>query len=96
MANLYIFLYQKHGLLMTLFSNAKHQRKSIITCIFTLVFFFSISIYNASGNYHIIQLTEARQLEHQERVLRTSSTASSNATTLTPTDLFSKVQDSVV
>ena len=96
MANLYIFLYQKHGLLMTLFSNAKHQRKSIITCIFTLVFLFSISIYNASGNYHIIQLTEARQLEHQERVLRTSSTASSNATTLTPTELFSKVQDSVV
>src|ERR671910_1286328 len=96
MANLYIFLYQKHGLLMTLFSNAKHQRKSIITCIFTLVFLFSISIYNASGNYHISQLTEARQLEHQERVLRTSSTASSNATTLTPTELFSKVQDSVV
>src|SRR5918992_395412 len=96
MPNLYIFLYQKHGLLMTLFSNAKHQRKSIITCIFTLVFLFSISIYNASGNYHIIQLTEARQLEHQERVLRTSSTSSSNATTLTPTELFSKVQDSVV
>src|ERR687895_1856265 len=81
---------------MTLFSNAKHQRKSIITCIFTLVFLFSISIYNASGNYHIIQLTEARQLEPQERVLRTSSTSSSNATTLTPTELFSKVQDSVV
>src|SRR5918992_1862108 len=96
MPNLYIFLYQKHGLLMTLFSNAKHQRKSIITCIFTLVFLFSISIYNASGNYHIIQLTEARQLEPQERVLRTSSTSSSNATTLTPTELFSKVQDSVV
>src|ERR687897_2471695 len=96
MANLYIFLYQKHGLLMTLFSNAKHQRKSIITCIFTLVFLFSISIYNASGNYHIIQLTEARQLEYQERVLRTSSTANTNGTTLTPTELFSKVQDSVV
>src|SRR5918998_5002390 len=96
MANLYIFLYQKHGLLMTLFSNAKHQRKSIITCIFTLVFLFSISIYNASGNYHIIQLTEARQLEPQERILRTSSTSSSNATNFTPTELFSKVQDSVV
>src|SRR5215208_8247121 len=81
---------------MTLFSNATCQRKSIITCILTLVFLFSISIYNSSGNYHIIQLTEAQQTEHQGDVLRTNSTASSNATTLTPTELFSKVQDSVV
>src|SRR5215208_3541183 len=81
---------------MTLFSNAKHQRKSIITCIFTLVFLFSISIYNASGNYHIIQLTEAQQLEHQGGALRTNNTASTNATALTPTELFPKVQDSVV
>ena len=81
---------------MALFSNVKHQRKSIITRILTLVFLFSISIHNAIGNYHIIQLTEAQQLEHQGGVLRTNSTASANATTLTPTELFSKVQDSVV
>jgi S1-C subfamily serine protease len=71
------------------FSNAKHYKKSIITCILALVLFL-VSIYNASDNHHIIQLAEAQQPEYQGDVLGT------NATTLTPTELFSKIQDSVV
>ena len=80
------------------FSNAKHYRKSIITCILTLVLFL-VSIYNASDNHRIIQLAEAQQLEHQGDLLGTNNTANTNATnatTLTPTELFSKIQDSVV
>src|SRR5918995_7287618 len=81
---------------MALFSNAKHRRKSIIISILTLMLLFSISIYNASDNYQIIQPTEAQQLEHQGDLLGTNNTANTNATTLTPTELFSKIQDSVV
>ena len=81
---------------MALFSNARHRRKSIIISILTLMLLFSISIYNASDNYQIIQPTEAQQLEHQGDLLGTNNTANTNATTLTPTELFSKVQDSVV
>jgi serine protease Do len=80
------------------FSNAKHYRKYIITCILTLVLFL-VSIYNASDNHRIIQLAEAQQLEHQGDLLGTNNTANTNATnatTLTPTELFSKIQDSVV
>ena len=80
------------------FSNAKHYRKSIITCIFTLLLFL-ISIYNASDNHRITQLAEAQQLELQGGLLGTNNTANTNATnatTLTPTELFSKIQDSVV
>ena len=80
------------------FSNAKHYRKSIITCILTLLLFL-VSIYNASDNHRIIQLAEAQQLEHQGDLLGTNNTANTNATnatTLTPTELFSKIQDSVV
>ena len=79
---------------MTL-SNAKHYKKSIITCILALVLFL-VSIYNASDNHHIIQVAEAQQPEYQGDVLGTNSTTLTNATTLTPTELFSKIQDSVV
>jgi S1-C subfamily serine protease len=81
---------------MALFSNAKHQRRSIVTCIIIFVFLFLVSLYNASDNYHIIQPIEAQQLEPKIGDLRTNSTTSTNATTLIPTELFSKVQDSVV
>src|SRR5215208_2619161 len=80
------------------FSNAKHYRKSIVTCILTFVLFL-VSIYNASDNHRIIQLAEAQQVEHQGDLLGTNNTANTNATnatTLTPTELFSKIQDSVV
>jgi len=77
------------------FSNAKHYKKSIITCILALVLFL-VSIYNASDNHHIIQVAEAQQPEYQGDVLGTNSTTLTNATTLTPTELFSKIQDSVV
>jgi serine protease Do len=77
--------------------NAKHQIKSIILALMAL---FSFSMYNATDGYHVVQLTEAQQQEHQGGNLSTNSTfssnATSNATTLTPTELFSKVQDSVV
>jgi S1-C subfamily serine protease len=86
--NLYISYIRNRDYFMTL-SNAKHYKKSIITCILALVLFL-VSIYNASDNHHIIQLAEAQQPEYQGDVLGT------NATTLTPTELFSKIQDSVV
>jgi len=60
---------------------------------------FSMSVHNASNNYQIIQPIEAQQLEQLERqgdLLGTNNTANTNGTTLTPTELFSKVQDSVV
>jgi S1-C subfamily serine protease len=60
---------------------------------------FSMSVHNASNNYQIIQPIEAQQLEQLERqgdLLGTNNTTNTNGTTLTPTELFSKVQDSVV
>ena len=84
---------------MALFSNARHRRKSIIISIITLMLLFSMSVHNASNNYQIIQPIEAQQLEQLERqgdLLGTNNTANTNGTTLTPTELFSKVQDSVV
>jgi S1-C subfamily serine protease len=60
---------------------------------------FSMSVHNASDNYQIIQPIEAQQLEQLERqgdLLGTNNTTNTNGTTLTPTELFSKVQDSVV
>lgn len=77
------------------FSNAKHYKKSIITCLPALVLFL-MSIYNASDNHRIIQLAEAQQLEYQGDILGTNSTTPTNATTFTPTELFSKIQASVV
>jgi serine protease Do len=58
---------------------------------------FSISVYNTSDNYQVIQPTAAQQLERQGDLLGTNNnTANTNGTTLTPTELFSKIQDSVV
>jgi serine protease Do len=81
---------------MALFSNAKYRGKSIIISILTLMLLFLISVYNTSDNYQIIQPTEAQQLEQQGGLIGTNNTANTNATTLTPTELFSRVQDSVV
>ncbi len=81
---------------MALLPNAKHRRKSIITGLLALVLLFSISIHNASNNYHITQLTEAQLPEHERNVSGINSTTIPNATTLAPSELFSKVQDSVV
>ena len=77
------------------FSNAKHYKKSIITCLLALVLFL-VSIYNASDNHRIIQLAEAQQPEYLGDIAGTNSTTPTNVTTFTPTELFSKIQDSVV
>jgi serine protease Do len=81
---------------MALLPNTEHQRKSIIIGLLTLVLLFSISIHSASNNYHVTQPTEAQLLERERNVSGTSSTTIPNATTLAPSELFSKVQDSVV
>ncbi|HEU4443401.1 MAG TPA: trypsin-like peptidase domain-containing protein, partial [Nitrososphaeraceae archaeon] len=81
---------------MTLLPNAKHRRKSIITGLLALVLLFSISLHNNSNNYHVTQLTEAQLPERERNVSGTNSTTIPNATTLAPSELFSKVQDSVV
>lgn len=73
--------------------NAKHQMKSIILTLMVLVSFL---LYDATDGYHAVQLTEAQQQEHQRGILITNNTTPSNATNLTPTELFPKVQDSVV
>ena len=77
--------------------NADHQMKSIILALMAL---FSFSIYNAIDSYNVVRLTEAQQQEDQVGILSNNSTtspnATSNATSLTPTELFSRVQDSVV
>ena len=74
--------------------NADHQMKSIILALMAL---FSFSIYNAMDSYNVVHPTEAQQQEDQVGILSTNSTTSSNATTsLSPTELFSRVQDSVV
>jgi serine protease Do len=74
-----------------------HQMKSIILALMAL---FSFSIYNAMDSYNVVHPTEAQQQEDQVGILSTNSTTSSNATSnvtsLTPTELFSRVQDSVV
>jgi serine protease Do len=81
---------------MTLLPNSEHQRKSVITGLLTLVLLFSISINNANNNYHVTQPTVAQLPEHERIVPGTNSTTIPNATTLSPSELFSKVQDSVV
>ena len=74
--------------------NADHQMKSIILALMALFFFL---IYNAMDSYNVVHPTEAQQQEDQVGILNTNSTTSSNATTsLSPTELFSRVQDSVV
>ena len=76
--------------------NADHQMKSIILALMAL---FSFSIYNAMDSYNVVHPTEAQQQEDQVGILSTNSTspnAISDATSLTPTELFSRVQDSVV
>ena len=77
--------------------NADHQMKSIILALMAL---FSFSIYNAMDSYNVVHPTEAQQQEDQVGILSNNSTtspnATSNATSLTPTELFSRVQDSVV
>jgi serine protease Do len=77
--------------------NADHQMKSIILALMAL---FSFSIYNAMDSYNVVHPTEAQLQEHQVGIFSTnnttSSNATSNATSLTPTELFSRVQDSVV
>jgi serine protease Do len=72
------------------------QTKSIIIALTAL---FLFSIYGATDGYHhVVQIIVAQQQESQGGTFSppTSSNATSNATTLTPTNLFSKVQDSVV
>lgn len=83
---------------MALLPNAEYQWKSIITGLLTLVLLFSISIDNVNNNYHVTQPTEAQLLERDRIVSGTNTTTIPNATTITlaPSELFSKVQDSVV
>jgi serine protease Do len=76
--------------------NADHQMKSIILALMAFSLF---SIYNAMDSYNVVHPTQAQQQEDQVGILSTNSTSSnatSNATSLTPTELFSRVQDSVV
>jgi serine protease Do len=72
------------------------QMKSIIIALTVLFLFFLCEA--TDGYHHIVQLIEAQQQESQGGTFSppTSSNAISNATALTPTDLFSKGQDSVV
>jgi serine protease Do len=79
---------------MGLISNSNLQNK-FITCIFTLGLIVG-SIYNLSNNNHIFQLSEAQQPEDHVGMLNTNSSTPTNATSLSPTELFSKVQNSVV
>jgi serine protease Do len=90
------FCIKQNDYFMALLPNAKHRRKSIITGLLALVLLFSISIHNASNNYHVTQLTGAQLPERERNVSSTNSTTKPNATTLAPSELFSKVQDSVV
>ena len=81
---------------MALLPIAEYQRKSIITGLLILGLLFSISIHNATNNNHVTQPTEAQLLERERNVSGTNTTAMPNATTLAPSELFSRVQDSVV
>jgi serine protease Do len=78
--------------------NCKIRRKIICTYVFTLALFLA-SIHGINGNS--IKLIGAHQLEEQNHAIEsimygTTNTSAINATSLTPTELFSRVQASVV
>src|SRR5918992_1212340 len=78
--------------------NCKIRRKIICTYVFTLALFLS-SIHGINDNS--IKLIGAHQLEEQNHAIEsimygTTNTSAINATSLTPTELFSRVQASVV
>ena len=76
----------------------KFKRKIISTYVFTLALFLA-SIHGINDNS--IESISAHQLEEQNNVNEsimygTTNTSATNATSLTPTELFSRVQASVV
>jgi hypothetical protein len=77
----------------------KFRRKIISTYVFTLALFLA-SIHGINDNS--IESISAHQLEEQNNVNKsimydtTTNTSATNATSLTPTELFSRVQASVV